>query len=127
MWACAPEVEIPVWINVRVRRWRTFECSDLGVLSLLAALAQVDCSLQRSAGEHAKTSCAAAKWLGVVTMVVLPMAGSVSTNLAARVHDLWSVGSMRAGCRRGTMLHHQLCWNTRGMRSAEHGYVARRV
>ena len=114
-------------INVRVRRRRTFECSNLGVLSLLAALAQVDCSLQRSAGEHAKTSCAAAKWLGVVTMVVLPMAGSVSTNLAARVHDLWSVGSMRAGCRRGTMLHHQLCWNTREMRSVEHWYVARRV
>ena len=120
-------VENRFGINVRVRRRRTFECSDLGVLSLLAALAQVDCSLQRSAGEHAKTSCAAAKWLGVVTMVVLPMAGSVSTNLAARVHDLWSVGSMCAGCRRGTMLHHKLCWNTRGMRSAEQGYVARRV
>ena len=42
-------------------------------------------------------------------------------------HCLWSVGSTRAGCQRGTMPHQQLCWNTRGMRSAEHRYVARRV
>ena len=36
-------VEDGVWISVRVRRRRPFECSDFGVLSLLAAL--IECGL----------------------------------------------------------------------------------
>ena len=96
----------------------------MGAPSIGSALAEVDCSLQRSAGDHAKTLSAAARRLGIITAGVLLMAGSVSSILVARFHCLWSVGSTRAGCWRGTMLHQQLCWNARGMRSAEHGYVA---
>ena len=87
----------------------------------------MDCSLQRSLENFAKTLCAAARWLGIITVDVLLMAGSVSTILIARADCLWSVDSTRAGTPRGLMLHHQLCWKTRGMRSFEHGYVARRV
>ena len=87
----------------------------------------MDCSLQRSLENFAKTLCAAARWLGIITVDVLLMAGSVSTILVARADCLWTVDSTRAGTPRGLMLHHRLCWKTRRMRSFEHGYVARRV
>ena len=123
-------VEDGVWIHVRVRRRRPFECSDFGVLSLLAALIECGLFIAAFTGERCqepKTLCAAARWLGIITVDVLLMAGSVSTILIARADCLWSVDSTRAGTPRGLMLHHRLCWKTRGMRSFEHGYVARRV
>ena len=73
----------------------------------------MDCSLQRSLENFAKTLGAAARWLGIITVDVLLMAGSVSTILIARADCLWSVDSTRAGTPRGLMLHHQLCWKTR--------------
>ena len=53
---------------------------------------------------HAGTSRVAAKWLGIITVDVLAMAGSVSSTLVARAHRHWSVVSTLAHSRRRLLL-----------------------
>ena len=62
----------------------------------ISPLAQTDCSLQRSLENHAYTLRAAAKWLGIITVVVLLIAGSVGSVLVARDQCHWSVASLAA-------------------------------
>jgi hypothetical protein len=51
---------------------------------------------------HAAESRAAAKRLGIITVDVLLIAGSVGSILVARGHCHWSVGSPRAYSRRAS-------------------------
>ena len=48
---------------------------------------------------HAGTLRAAAKWLSIITLDVLPIANDVGSILVARAHCHWSVGSTHAHSR----------------------------
>ena len=89
---CAVHCEKRFGIRIRVRRRRPFECSQssacVGADSLFKRSPNAAALCSDRLESHACMSRAAASWLGIISVGVLPMAGSASTMLDARIDAL---------------------------------------
>ena len=86
---CAPDCEKRFVIRICVRCRRPFECSQssacVGADSLFKRSPNAAALCSARLESHACMSRAAASWLGIISVGVLPMAGSASTMLDARI------------------------------------------